>query len=162
MIGIVTELVDAPDVPELKSVLLAPDDAPLLPATLVDLAHWMSSYYATPLGIALRAMLPSALWGASRLVAELRDVSMETGGATRHLVEALERAGGKAAARTLEQRLGRPVWEGLQRLARVGSVRLEHEPAELGPRVAAERVVVLLQSLPTLLERERLFKRAGR
>ena len=161
MVGIVLALGDVPD-REIKPVLLAPDPAPVVPPALLTLGEWISSYYATPLGLALRTMLPAALWGSSRLAAELVDADRAPGGVSRTVVTLLEEAGGRMTARALARKLRRPVWDVLQRLARTGAVALETEPPDLGPEARTERYVVLTRLLPTLLERERLFGRAAR
>jgi primosomal protein N' (replication factor Y) (superfamily II helicase) len=161
MVGVVTELGDAP-AEELRPVLLAPDATPLLPERLIALAMWMARYYATPAGLCLRAMVPGPLWGESRLVAHALDPVNVPGGASAEVYAALERLGGRAAASRLTRAVGRPVWDALQRLARVGAVRLETEAPSIGPRAGADRVVVLTQALPSLLERERVFGRARR
>src|SRR5205814_1672683 len=44
----------------LREVVSVIDDAPLLPAALLELAAWMSRYYACPRGPALRAVAPAA------------------------------------------------------------------------------------------------------
>lgn len=161
MIGVVTD-VDGRADETLKTVLLTPDPQPLVSEPLLALARWIARYYAAPLGLALRAMLPAALWGRSRLVATLTAASSGAGGVSRDVLDALEAAGGRAAAATLARRLRRPVWDALQRLARTGAVTLETEPPRLGPAARTERVVVLTRVLPTLLERERTFGRAAR
>ena len=161
MIGIVTDLGDAPR-EDLKSVLLAPDPNPLLPPRLLDLAAWIGRYYVAPLGLCLRAMVPGPLWGESRLVARAADAGAVPGGASAEVFAALERLGGRAAATRLARAVGRPVWDTLQRLARVGAVHLETEAPSLGPAAGAERVVVLTRALPSLLERDRVFGRAAR
>lgn len=161
LVAIVLEVEAAP-ADDLKPVLLVPDPAPLVPGSLLELAQWVSRYYAAPLGLTLRAMLPAALWGTSRLVAEVRDADRAPGGVSREVVEALERAGGRATTGTLKRRLKRPVWDVLQRLARVGAVTLETEPPDLGPGPRTERVLTLMKLLPTLLERDRAFGRAIR
>ncbi|MDH3496989.1 MAG: primosomal protein N' [Gemmatimonadota bacterium] len=161
LVGIVTELGE-PRAEGVKAVLLAPDPAPLVPVPLLDLGRWMSRYYATPVGLCLRAMLPGPLWGESRLVAEVGDATAAPGGASRDVLTALERLGGRATARRLTRTVGRPVWEALQRLARVGAVRLETEAPDVGPAAGRERVLVLVRALPSLLERERTFGRATR
>jgi primosomal protein N' (replication factor Y) len=107
-------------------------------------------------------MLPAALWGTSRLVAELRDPSVAPGGASRELVETLRGARGRATATGLARKLKRPVWDTLQRLARAGAVVLETEPPDLGPAVASERVVVLKSRMPTIMERDQVFGMAKR
>jgi primosomal protein N' (replication factor Y) len=80
-----------------RAVLAAPDAEPALGPPLLELGLWISRYYGAPLGLALRAALPGALWSVLR-------------------------------------------------------------PA--GPAERAERVLVLTAALPSLLERERAFKRA--
>lgn len=161
LVGI-TVAVDAGETDDLKSVLLAPDPAPLVPASLLALARWVSRYYATPFGLTLRAILPAALWGASRLMARLDDPARAPGGASRAVADALARAGGHASATALARAVKRPVWDALQRLERAGAVTLETAPPDLGPRPGSEQVLVLSESLPSLLERERVFGRAAR
>jgi primosomal protein N' (replication factor Y) len=161
MVGIVVAVGDLPD-RDVKPVLLAPDPAPIVPVPLLALAEWLATYYGAPLGIALRTMLPAALWGSSRLVAELVDADRAPGGVSRAVVELLEQGGGRLPAPALARKLRRPVWDVLQRLARAGAVSLETEPPDLGPAARTERYVVLARLLPTLLEREQTFGRAQR
>ncbi len=82
-----------------KSIEAAPDGEPALSPALLELGRWISRYYGAPIGLALRALLPGALWSVSR-------------------------------------------------------------PA--GPAERTERVLLLTQALPSLLERERAFRRAPR
>jgi primosomal protein N' (replication factor Y) len=161
MVGVVLS-VGAPPERTLKQVLLAPDARAVVPGSLLELARWMAGYYASPVGMVLRAMLPAALWGTSRLVATLVEPDRASGGVSREVIDLLERAGGRMAAGTLSRKLRRPVWDVLQRLARAGAVTLETEPPDLGPAERTERYVVLARLLPTLLEREREFGRARR
>ncbi|HYA52786.1 MAG TPA: primosomal protein N', partial [Streptosporangiaceae bacterium] len=161
MVGIVLECREEP-VEGLKPVYAAPDPEPLLSEALVALAEWVARYYAAPVGLALRAVLPAALWGRSQLMAELRRGDAAPGGASRDLVAALQQAGGRASARSLGRKLKRPVWDTLQRLARAGVLALEVEPPDLGPAAGRERTIRLVRSLPSLLEREREFGRAKR
>lgn len=161
MVGIVLAVENGePD--GLKPVFLAPDAAPMLPPSLLSLARWMSSYYAAPIGLTLKAMLPGALWGSSRLVATLRDIAAATGVVGGTLVEALERAGGKASATALARRLKRPVWSVLQRLSRSGAVELHVVATSVGPAPGAEPVVRLTETLGSLGQRDRMFGRARR
>jgi primosomal protein N' (replication factor Y) len=162
LIGVVVGVDDADPGETLKPLYALPDPEPLLPPALLALAHWVCGYYAAPLGLALRAMLPAALWGGSRLVAELRDATLAPGGASQDVVRALEQANGRASASRLARRLKRPVWDVLQRLARLGAVVLDVEPPALGPPPGRARTLVLVRALPSLLEREREFARAHR
>ena len=161
MVGIVVECREE-SAEGLKAVYAAPDQEPLLSEALVALAEWVARYYAAPVGLAFRAVLPAALWGRSRLVAELRQPGAEVGGASRDLIAALQQAGGRAPASALGRKLKRPVWDTLQRLARAGVLALDVEPPDLGPAAGRERTIRLVRSLPSLLERERLFGRARR
>lgn len=65
VIGVVTGEGERPSVAA-SPVLAAPDVEPAVPPALLTLAHWMSDYYGAPLGLALRAVLPGALWSARR------------------------------------------------------------------------------------------------
>ena len=161
VVGVVVA-VDDGSATDLKPILAVPDAEPLVPDPLIELAGWMAGYYGASLGRVLKAMLPRALWGASRLVARLGESSVTPGGASRDVLLALERAGGRASASALARRVGRPVWDTLQRLARIGAVGLEIESASLGPPPAVQRVLVLTQALPGLLERQRMFGKAAR
>jgi primosomal protein N' (replication factor Y) (superfamily II helicase) len=161
MVGVVTA-VQTSGTGGLKSVLLAPDVAPLLSAELLTLAAWISGYYASPIGLTLKSMLPGALWGASRTVATVVDPSMAPGGVSRSVVSLLQQRGGRATAAWLRKSLRRSVWEPLQRLERVGAVTIDVEPPTLGPKAAQERTVRLVQRLPSLQAREQCFGRAAR
>src|SRR5690349_11509711 len=48
-----------------KAIIAAPDAEPALGRPLLDLGVWISRYYGTPLGLALRALLPGALWSVA-------------------------------------------------------------------------------------------------
>src|SRR3712207_3318400 len=48
-----------------KRVLEVPDPEPVIGAPLLSLCRWISEYYVTPLGVALRGALPAALSGAA-------------------------------------------------------------------------------------------------
>ncbi len=161
MVGIVTDVTEEAD-PALRSLLLVADPQPLVPASLLALVRWTARYYAAPLGLTLRAALPAALWGRSRLVATLRPGAGSATGVAATVLEQLERSGGRAAAGRLARALQRPVWDALQRLERAGAVELAVEPPRLGPRAGTERTIRLTRALPSLVERERVFGRAGR
>ncbi len=71
MIGIVTGLTDEPPKQTPRDILAAPDPVPALPEPLLETARWMAGYYGAPLGLTLKAVLPGALWGESRVIAVL-------------------------------------------------------------------------------------------
>ena len=137
----------APDVTP-KSILAAPDADPALTPALLRLGRWMGDYYGAPLGLAVRALLPGALWRAGRpagpaeaaeQVAVLtrrlgslleREAAFRRAPRRRAAYEALEALGGSAPMRHLEQRLG------IARAAVAGLVRQEFARVE---RVAQVR-----------------------
>ncbi len=66
VVGVVTELLTPGPDGDLKDIIAAPDAQPVLSPALLRLAQWMARYYGTPPGLALRALLPGALWHAAR------------------------------------------------------------------------------------------------
>jgi primosomal protein N' (replication factor Y) (superfamily II helicase) len=98
-IGLVTAI-DVPppaDAVAARAIESVPDAEPALSPALLELGRWLSDYYGSPLGLALRAVLPGALWAIDR---------------------------------------------------------------SAGPAAAVERIVVLARALPSLTERETVFRRA--
>ncbi len=66
-IGIITELdAEAPARGVIKSVSAVPDADAALDESLLSLARWIAEYYAVPIGIVMRTMLPAMLTGASQ------------------------------------------------------------------------------------------------
>ncbi len=59
--AVVVEIGVAPDIDPAKIKPVAKRTGASLPAELVDLARWVSSYYCCPLGMTLAAMLPAAV-----------------------------------------------------------------------------------------------------
>ncbi|MBL0938155.1 MAG: primosomal protein N' [Gemmatimonadaceae bacterium] len=49
----------------IKSIQAVVDDAPSLPQPLIETARWIADWYAAPLGLTLRSMLPTALTQAA-------------------------------------------------------------------------------------------------
>jgi len=116
-----------------KPILAAPDAEPAIAPPLFALGVWISRYYGTPLGLALRALLPGALWSVARpagpaervervltLITALpslleRERAFKRAPQRRAAYEALEAIGGSAPVRHLVDRLGlsRAVLDGL-------------------------------------------------
>jgi primosomal protein N' (replication factor Y) (superfamily II helicase) len=159
LIGIVTGLTDQAPVSGLRDMLAAPDPTPSLSAELLELAGWISGYYAAPLGLTLKAMLPAALWGASRVVV-VRHPSPSIGGLAGKVLELLDRKGGEATTLALSRGLKRPVWDPLDRLVRVGAVTLRTESPDTDADRVRERLIDLVAGGPALPDREGVFKRA--
>ncbi|HET7295789.1 MAG TPA: primosomal protein N' [Gemmatimonadales bacterium] len=107
-----------------RPILAAPDAEPAIPPALFSLGVWMSRYYGTPLGLALRALLPGALWSVEHpsgpgervervltLIAALpslleREQAFKRTPQRSVAFEALEAIGGSAPVRHLVDRLG--------------------------------------------------------
>ena len=113
---------DAPAIPP-RDVLEAPDDEPAVTAPILRTARWVADYYGAPIGLALRATLPAAMWGATRTDADRateRILSLSADSPSllereqlfsrrrrqRELYEALESLGGRAPVRHVVEQLG--------------------------------------------------------
>ena len=147
----------------LKSVLAVLDDTPTAPSDVLDLCRWMASYYAAPLGIALRAALPSVLSDVSR------DYLTLTGRGTEDLrdrearvVEWLRGREGPQRVRTLRRALGMgSVWPEVRSLAERGLLIHETVPPP-PPSVKKRRIVRIARHVENLAQRDEIFGRAGR
>ncbi|HEV8355710.1 MAG TPA: primosomal protein N' [Gemmatimonadales bacterium] len=160
LVGIVVATgVERPAV-EARPLLAAPDAEPALPPALLRTAEWMAGYYGAPIGIALKAMLPAPMWGASRVLIRLTGgAAARLGGLAEQLVEWLDGRGGEAPLDTAARHFRKPLWEVADRLARVGAAELVVEPAEAEPGSLVERRLELAGERLTLIERGAKFKR---
>jgi primosomal protein N' (replication factor Y) len=106
-----------------RPILDAPDDTPSLTAPLLKTCQWISSYYAAPPGLVLRAALPTLLTGPgkpapeprSRRIANIaaplatlveRDLAFKRSPKQREVFELLESLGGRVPVEHLEHQLG--------------------------------------------------------
>ncbi len=122
-IGIVLGPATGEGVKNAKDILDAPDAEASVPAELLALARWIADYYVAPVGLVLRAMLPSALTGSrvprpaprtqriARSRVELpsleeRDRVFARAARQRALYEALESLGGASDTVHLATQLG--------------------------------------------------------
>ncbi|HET7427581.1 MAG TPA: primosomal protein N', partial [Gemmatimonadales bacterium] len=160
LIGIVVEADAAEPAAAARDILAAPDDETAIPAGLLETARWVAGYYGAPLGLTLKAMLPAGLWGESSVVVTLVRGAAAVGGLAGEVVAWLERRGGEAPVATAARALKRPLWDVLDRLARVNAVVLRVEPPDVDAATLTERVATLAGDAPTLIERDRLFQRA--
>ncbi len=149
----------------LRKVLAVLDRRPTVPPDLLELCRWMADYYVSPLGITLRAALPSVLTDASRdYVTWLGSAGSISALRPREgaVAEHLSRLEGPQRVATLRRALGMgSIWPELRALEARGL--LGHEavpPAE--PSVRTRRVVRVARHPGTLEEREALFGRAQR
>jgi primosomal protein N' (replication factor Y) len=160
LIGIVIETGAEAPAAAPRDLLAAPDDEPAIPAGLLETAHWIAGYYGAPIGLTLRCMLPGGLWGSSQVIVTRRAGAHVPGGVAGEVLDWLEERGGEAPVASVARALGRPIWDAVDRLARVGAVTLRVESPDTEAAVATERVVTVTNEGPTLLEREALFRRS--
>ena len=159
-VGVVVGVgVDAP-AQAAREILSVPDDRPALAAPLLDTVRWVSGYYGTPLGLTLKAALPGALWGSSTVTVAIVPGAARGGGTAGEVLQWLDRKGGAAEVGAIARQFKKPVWDVVNRLARVGAVTLTVESPDTDAEGKTERVLVLVESGMPLLERERLFGRA--
>ena len=119
-IGIILGEAEPPVGVALKALISVLDDAPALPAALLETGRWIADWYAAPIGLTLRAMLPSTLTTMRtapsadkqrkvvRLLKELpslleREQVFARAKQQRVVYDLLEAQGGKAAMETLRQ-----------------------------------------------------------
>jgi len=133
---------------------------------VLALARWMAEYYAAPLGLVLRSLLPSVLSDAGRDVllrtAEPAPAPDRIPAAARRVLEAVEGAGGRGTVRGLRPVMGKgSPWPGIRWLTEAGLLDHHAEPPR-EPAIRTRKVVRVLEPAPDLLHRETLFGRARR
>jgi primosomal protein N' (replication factor Y) len=159
MIGVVIGLSETPPEQAARDILSAPDPEPAMPAPLLETVRWIAAYYGAPLGLSLRAALPAAMWGESRVIAVLSGRPIG-GGVAGDVSAWLERKGGEAPVGAIARGLKRPVWDAVNRLVRVGALTLRVEAPETDASILTERVARLTDQVPSLADRERGFQRS--
>ncbi len=159
LIGLVVAADVEPPGAAAKDVLAVPDPEPALSPALLATADWISGYYAAPIGLTLKSILPGGMWGESQVVVSLRNGTRTLGGVAGELLHWLDLRGGEAAVAAASRALKRPLWDVIARLTRVEAVTLRVQPPDTSAAGLTERVLSLSGERPTLLEREALFKR---
>ncbi|UCC71747.1 MAG: primosomal protein N' [Gemmatimonadota bacterium] len=165
--GWVDELVSDPlDLPDtVRDVLDVPDPEPVLDDQLLALCRWIADYYVAPLGLTLRAALPSRLTSASaeRLVCRRGAEATALTPTERTLLEHLERRRGPVKLSSVSKALGPGPWaRAASALAGKGLLDIEREAPAVDQRVRAQQVIALTRELTSLQERDRIFGRARR
>lgn len=171
LIGWIDRVVDEPPPPpprvtEVREILDLPDEDPVLDPDLLTLCRWIARYYVAPLGLVFRTALPSVLSAESGEAIRWAGIEGATEGLTAlegELAAFLRARRGPVQMSTIRRGLGRRHWwPAVRRLAARGLVRTEWAAPDTSPRVLKRSVVRLARELPSLLERDRLFKRARR
>jgi primosomal protein N' (replication factor Y) len=148
-----------------RDVLDAPDPDPVLDDELMNLCRWVADYYVAPLGLTMRAALPSRLTAESAdLLARRRGVKAE--GLTRTeqtLLEHLEGRKGPVKLSGVRKALGPGPWaRTAEALAAKDLVAAEREAPAVEQRPRTRQVVALTRELLSLQERDEIFGRARR
>ncbi len=160
LVGLVVAVDAEPPAMAAKAILAAPDAEPALTPPLLKTAEWMAGYYGAPIGLALKAMIPAPMWGASRVLIRTTGAGLgRLGGLAEQLMEWLDGRGGEAPLDTAARHFRKPLWEVADRLARVGAAELHVEPAEAEPAGLVERRLTLAGEPLTLIERDARFAR---
>ncbi|MGH7533330.1 MAG: replication restart helicase PriA, partial [Gemmatimonadales bacterium] len=160
VVGVVTAIDVPPPPSAARAILGVLDPEPALPRPLLETVEWMAGYYGTPVGLALKAVLPAGLWGASRVIMTRVPGGHTTGGTAGQLLEWLDRKGGEAPVAAAARALKRTVWDVVNRLERTGALTLRVEPPDTGGAKAVERVLTLTIAGMPLLERNERFGKA--
>ncbi len=164
MVGIVTAVDRPAPAARARPVLAAPDPAPLLDSTLLQLAEWTGAYYAASPGLVLRAMLPAALFSESVPLVRRIGALPSTAGAADAALGLLAGPRGERGVRLAELRraAGGAAMRLVQRLAGEGVVELITLPPRTATPERTERVFTLTADTPGLLERQHRYARAPR
>lgn len=166
-VGIVLRMTEPPSGVTLKDVLTIADEVPSLPSPLLATAEWIADWYAAPIGIALRAMLPAALTGTQtpkptqrtrrvvRLREELpsllmREEAFKRAKQQRVVYELLEAQGGSAAFDELLKQAGCTAGV-ITALAKRGFVEVVVEVVQRDP--FADRAVTVPPPKPSAAQR---------
>lgn len=138
-VGIIMSFEAQTPLPEVREILLALDAKPVLDSSLIELSHWISRYYVSPLGEVLETMLPPGLRTQSRRVIFLRQSHFSVSSELEaKIIEELERKRGKATVRSLAKKLRGGFYDALERLAALGIVEIrERIPGKRRTRTRA-------------------------
>jgi primosomal protein N' (replication factor Y) len=150
-------------VERVKPVLDVLDASPTVPTDLLDLCRWMATYYVAPLGIVLRAVLPSVMCDVSTEYVQLVAPAPEDlRPRERRVFEWLREQPRPQRVRALRKALNMgSIWPEVRSLSARGVLTHETVPPP-APSVKTRRVVRITHHLETLAERDEAFGRAGR
>jgi primosomal protein N' (replication factor Y) (superfamily II helicase) len=167
-IGICLGDSEPPEGVKLKPIRAVVDDAPSLPAALLQTARWIADWYAAPIGLTLRSMLPTALLQAKspaptgrtqrvvRIVEELpsllqREQTFARAKQQRAVYELLEAQGGVAPLEALRTQANCSAGV-FTAMAKRGLVTIRDEVQQRDP--FAERAGVAPPPNPSAAQRE--------
>ncbi|MEN8163021.1 MAG: hypothetical protein ABFS37_02740, partial [Acidobacteriota bacterium] len=156
--GVITELTEtAPiEASSIRPIVEVLDDQPLLPTHILDLAHFISSYYRCPLGTTLATMLPAGLLRADT---EQAEPTPKGAGADLDMLPEKQRAilaalleHRKLPVAGLLARAGAGTRTPLDALEHQGLVRLSRSRRDRPPRSEVGAVALVPEPIDELLE----------
>ncbi|HET9063192.1 MAG TPA: primosomal protein N', partial [Candidatus Binatia bacterium] len=158
--AIVTGISDqAPAGVRCKDLLRILDDRPILTRGLLELAGWMSQYYAAPLADVFTLAVPRGLTAESRKTVTLAAATVVRGDLEQQIVDRLT-SGGACDVGRLRRALGaRAVDAALKRMAARGDVSIVESLAEPTIRPHRQKFVELIE-IPDRELAPQLFQRA--
>ena len=108
-----------------------PDPEPALSGALLATAEWIAGYYAAPLGLTLKSILPGGHVGrvaGHRLAAER--IARLPAASRARCWPGWSGAAGKRPVSTAARALKRPLWDVIERLTRIDAVTLRVQPPD--------------------------------
>ena len=127
-LGIIMDFEAQTPLPEVKEILVVLDAKPVLDSSLIELSHWISRYYLSPLGEVLETMLPPGLRRQSQRVVFLRQSDFSVSSELEaKILDELKRRKGKVTVRSLAKKLRGGFYGALDRLASLGIVEIREQ-----------------------------------
>ncbi len=126
VIGVVVDFLSETPLKEVREILDILDEEPILDASLLQLNHWISKYYLSPIGEVLATILPSSLRTAGQRIILPRPGEFRVAGELeRKILEEVQKKRGKVTIKTLARRFpGGGFYRALHRLASMGAVEI--------------------------------------
>jgi primosomal protein N' (replication factor Y) len=137
---------DAPPGVRCKDLLRMLDDRPILTPGLLELAAWMSRYYAAPLAEVFTLAVPRGLTSESRKIVALTCGAEARGTLEQAIIDRLSLARGVLEVGRLRRMLGgKGVDLALKRMAARGALRIDESLAEPSIRPHREKFIELAE-----------------
>lgn len=147
-----------------RPIQAAVETEPSASPEILALCRWVADYYIAPLGIAIRAAMPSVLSDHSRDFVQPTGLVVERSLTANQqaVLDALMAAGGPRQIKSLAKDVGvRSIWGPVRELEALGLLR--HTVVPPGrPSIIRRNVAYLVRWIETLEERDALHRRAPR
>ncbi|MEK7341879.1 MAG: primosomal protein N' [Candidatus Binatota bacterium] len=130
--GVVVDLLYETSIQQVREILAISDERPILDHSLLQLVHWVSQYYLSPLGEVLTTFLPPSLRTESeRIISSRIGEYPAAQGLERRIFDELQKKGGKSTLKSLARRFqGGGLYRALNRLVAMGAVEIRERAAK--------------------------------